>query len=98
VGVTQPPTQWISGAVSPGIKWLGREADHSLPSSVEVKKYVDLYIHSHVRLDGVKHSDSFTFGIRTHPPKKNDEKIEIINSRETLNPVFSHQIFFRQSL
>jgi hypothetical protein len=25
----------------------GREADHSLPSSAEVKKWVELYLHSH---------------------------------------------------
>jgi hypothetical protein len=25
------------GVLSPGVKWLGREADHSLPSSAKVK-------------------------------------------------------------
>jgi hypothetical protein len=30
--------QWISGAFSPGVKRQGREADHSPPSSAEVKK------------------------------------------------------------
>jgi hypothetical protein len=33
----QPPIQWISGALSLGVKWLGYEADHSPPSSAEVK-------------------------------------------------------------
>jgi hypothetical protein len=30
---TQPPVQWV-----PGVKWLGRGADHLPPSSAEVKK------------------------------------------------------------
>jgi hypothetical protein len=34
---TQPPIQWVPGALSPGVKRQGREADHSLPSSAEVK-------------------------------------------------------------
>jgi hypothetical protein len=36
-----------------GIKWSGREADHSPPTSAEVKKNVDLYIHSLIRFHGV---------------------------------------------
>jgi hypothetical protein len=31
---TQSPTQWIPGAVSPGVKRLRREADHSPQTSV----------------------------------------------------------------
>jgi hypothetical protein len=38
LGSTQPPIQWVPGALSPGVKWSGREADHSLPASAEVKK------------------------------------------------------------
>jgi hypothetical protein len=34
---TQPPIQWGPGALSPGIKRPGLEADHSSPSSEEVK-------------------------------------------------------------
>jgi hypothetical protein len=34
---TQSPIQWILGPLSLGIKQHGREADHSLPSSAEVK-------------------------------------------------------------
>jgi hypothetical protein len=37
LGPTQPPIQWIARAISLGVKWLGREADHSPPSSAEVK-------------------------------------------------------------
>jgi hypothetical protein len=38
LGSTQPPIQWVPGALSPGVKWQGREADHSPPTSAEVKK------------------------------------------------------------
>jgi hypothetical protein len=31
----------------------GREADHSPPSSAEVKEWVELYLHSPIRLHGV---------------------------------------------
>jgi hypothetical protein len=36
-GPTQPPIQWVPGPLSPGVKRLGREADHSLPTSAEAK-------------------------------------------------------------
>jgi len=45
LGPTQRLNQWVPGALSQGIKWPGREADHS-PSSDEVKEYVELYLHS----------------------------------------------------
>jgi hypothetical protein len=34
---TQPPIQWVPGALSPEVKWPGREADHSSLSNAEVK-------------------------------------------------------------
>jgi hypothetical protein len=34
---TQPPIQWVPGALSLGLKRPEREADHSPPSSTEVK-------------------------------------------------------------
>jgi hypothetical protein len=37
LGPTQPPIRWVPGALSPEVKRPGREADHSPPSSVEVK-------------------------------------------------------------
>jgi hypothetical protein len=37
MGPTQPPNQWVPAVLSLGIKWPGREADHSPPSSAEVK-------------------------------------------------------------
>jgi hypothetical protein len=38
LGSTQPPIQWVPGALSPGVKRQGRKADHSPPSIAEVKK------------------------------------------------------------
>jgi hypothetical protein len=37
LGLTQPPIQWVPGALSLGVKRPGREAEHSPPSSAEVK-------------------------------------------------------------
>jgi hypothetical protein len=37
LGPTQPPIQWVPGALSLGVKRPGRKADHSPPSSAEVK-------------------------------------------------------------
>jgi len=36
-GTTQPFPQQVLGVLSPGVKWTGCEADHSPPSSAEVK-------------------------------------------------------------
>jgi hypothetical protein len=38
LGSTEPPIQWVLGDLSLGVKWLGRAADHSPPSSAEVKE------------------------------------------------------------
>jgi hypothetical protein len=58
LGSTQPPSQWVPGALSLGIMRPGREADHSPPSSAEVKECAELYLHSPIRLQAwclVKH-------------------------------------------
>jgi hypothetical protein len=49
---TQPPIQWVPGALSLGIKRLGREADHSPPSSAGGHECLELYLHSPIRLHG----------------------------------------------
>jgi hypothetical protein len=38
LGPTQPPIQWVPGALSLRVKRPGREADHSPPSSTEVEE------------------------------------------------------------
>jgi hypothetical protein len=55
-----------TGALSLGVKRLGRETDHSPPSSVEVKNARSYTSIPPVRLRGMvlsyeKHSDNFTF-------------------------------------
>jgi hypothetical protein len=52
LGPTQP-IRWVLEILSPVVKWPGSEADHSPPTSTEVKKNVDLYIHYPIRLHGV---------------------------------------------
>jgi len=36
LGPTQPSIQWVSGTLSLGVKWPGREADHLPMASAEV--------------------------------------------------------------
>jgi hypothetical protein len=43
---TQPPIQWVAGGLSLGVKRPEREADHSPPSSAEVKNAWSYYFHS----------------------------------------------------
>jgi hypothetical protein len=65
LGPTHPPIQWVPGALSMGVKRPGREADHSLPSSAEVKECVAPYLHSlntpSWRGAQQKYRDNFTF-------------------------------------
>jgi hypothetical protein len=46
LGPTQPPVQWVPGALSWVVKRPGREADHSPPSSAEVSECADLYLYA----------------------------------------------------
>jgi hypothetical protein len=38
LGSTQPPSQWVLAALTPGVKQPGCEVDHSLQTSAKVKK------------------------------------------------------------
>jgi hypothetical protein len=38
LGSTQPPIQWVTADLSPGVQRPGREADHSPPTGAEVNK------------------------------------------------------------
>jgi len=53
LGSTQPPTEWLQEALTPGVKRLGREADHSPPSSAEIKNAWSYTSTPPVRLHGV---------------------------------------------
>jgi hypothetical protein len=46
LGPTQPPIQWVSGALSLRVEWPEREANHLPPYSAEGKECVELYLHS----------------------------------------------------
>jgi hypothetical protein len=61
---TQPPIQWVPRALSLGIKRPGREADHSPPSSAEVKdgwSYTAIPQYVFMAWCLVKHKENFTF-------------------------------------
>jgi hypothetical protein len=63
---TQPPIQWAPGALASGVKRPGREANHSPPSSAEVKNAWNYASTPLIRLHGVelslkKHRDNFNF-------------------------------------
>jgi hypothetical protein len=70
LGPTQPSIQWVAGALSLGVKRPGREADHSPPSSADVKECVELYLHPNTSWRGaqLKHRDNFTFNLQYSPP------------------------------
>jgi hypothetical protein len=51
--LTQPPIQWVPGALSLGLKSPGRESDQSPPSSAEVKNAWSYTFTPPIRLHGV---------------------------------------------
>jgi hypothetical protein len=61
---TQPPIKWVSGALPLGVNRQGREADHSPPSSAEVKNawsYTSIPQHAFISWCIVKHRDNFYY-------------------------------------
>jgi hypothetical protein len=45
LGPTQPPVQWVTRVLSPGVRARpGRDADHSPPSSAKVEYEYELYL------------------------------------------------------
>jgi hypothetical protein len=63
LGPTQPPIQWVPGALSLGVKWLGREPEHSPSSSVEVKNSWSYTSTSPIRFHGVVLSTGTTLSL-----------------------------------
>jgi hypothetical protein len=62
LGATQPHVQWITGALSLWVKWPGCEADHSHPSSAEVKNTWSYNsIPPYVFMNGTKLSTGYVF-------------------------------------
>jgi hypothetical protein len=61
---TQPPVQWVPGSLSLELKWPEREADHSPPSSAEVKNawsYISIPQYVFMAWCLVKYRDNFTY-------------------------------------
>jgi hypothetical protein len=64
---TQPPIRWVPGVLSLGGKRPEREADHSPPSSTEVKNlwsYTFTLQYTFMVWFSVKAQDNFTFTFR----------------------------------
>jgi hypothetical protein len=64
LGPTQPPIEWVPGALSLEVKRPGREADHSPQSSAEVTNawsFTSTPRYVFVAWCLVKHRDNFTF-------------------------------------
>jgi hypothetical protein len=65
LGSTQPPVQWIPGALSPGVKRQGREADHSPPIKPRLRKRGSIHPLPHTpswsSAQLLKHRFNFTF-------------------------------------
>jgi hypothetical protein len=77
---TQPPIQWVPETFFLRIKRPVREADHSPPSSTEVKECVELYFHSpNMPSWGgaqLKHRDNFTLiFIRIYHQEQNQDGV-----------------------
>jgi hypothetical protein len=60
LGPTHPPKQWVPGTLSPEVKRPRREADHSFPTSAEVKK-MWTYTSTPPYALVIIHRDKFTF-------------------------------------
>jgi len=65
----QTPIQWEPGTLSPGVKWLGCETDHSLPSSAEANNEC-LYTSNPSICLHCMHKDNFTNRIRDSGEKR----------------------------
>jgi hypothetical protein len=75
LGPTQPLIQCVPGALSPGVKRTGREADHSPPSSAEIKNawsYISPPPHVFMAWHLVKHRNNFTFALEKTVTKQGD--------------------------
>jgi hypothetical protein len=64
LGPIQPPIQWVSATLSPVIKRPERDANHSRPSSAEVKyawSYISTPSYTFMTWCLIKDKDNFTF-------------------------------------
>jgi hypothetical protein len=86
LGPTQPPIQWVPGALSFGVKRPGCEADHSPSSSAEVKNgwsYTSTKSYVFMVWYLVKHRNNFAFyvkfqGFTPPPPPKMRRRVNTL--------------------
>jgi hypothetical protein len=82
LGPTQPPIQWVQGALFLEVKQPGHEADHSLPSSAKLEECVELYLHSPNMSSWhgtwLKHRDNFTLYYFTRDGKNDRFTADIL--------------------
>jgi hypothetical protein len=98
LGPTQPPIQWVRGALSLGVKQPGREADHLPPSSAEVKEWVELHLHSPSttswRGAQLKHRDNVTLYLHGVIIKHREKFTSILGKNlPLLDVLFVAQLF-----
>jgi hypothetical protein len=80
LGPIQPPSQWVPGALSLGVKQPGREADHSPPSSAEVKNwwsYTSTPQYVFMAWFLVKHRENFSFTFDKHLQAVGELKVHV---------------------
>jgi hypothetical protein len=85
--ISSSERKYGTGTLSLGVKRPGREADHWLPSSAEVKEWVELYLYSPntpswccAQFEKKKHRDNFTLTLQ-------DAKDLQITVRRLVHPV-----------
>jgi hypothetical protein len=90
LGPTQPPIQWVTGALSLGVKRPGREADHLPSSCVKVNNEWRYTPTPPIRLRGVvlslKKSTGTTLPFPLHLPllhRLHAQKLFIVHTNKT---------------
>jgi hypothetical protein len=91
LGPSQPPTQWVSGVLSPEVKRLGREAHCLPPSLAEVKNacgYTSTRSYVFVSFCLIKHGDTFTLPLRLFFCASRRSSVGIVIMLRTGRPSF----------
>jgi hypothetical protein len=93
LGPTKPPIQWVTGTFSLGVNRPGREADHSPPSSAEVKdawSYTSTPQYVFMAWCLVKHRNNFTFYL--YPRKRKQRLADLGRSNTAISGSNSRRV------